>query len=216
MAAAPSSAPAAVSRPRVTGACILAAAALAAGAAALGLALGANEEEGWRLAARYTARTGFLLFFIPVFAASAWHRLAPGAASRWLMRNRRGMGLGFAASHTVHLVALTAFNVVAGSVPDLPTLVVGGGAYGMMYAMAATSNDGAVRKLGARGWQRLHKVGIYWLWFVFTFSYFGRVAEGRYAFLPLLGLALVAFGLRIASWRARRARRAPARAASAA
>ncbi|HVP31552.1 MAG TPA: hypothetical protein VMW35_20580 [Myxococcota bacterium] len=183
----------------------LAAAALACTAVAIGLALGADSAERWRLAARYTARLSFLVF-VPVFAASAWHRLSPGAASRWLMRRRRSLGLSFATSHTVHLGALTMANLVAGTMPNATTLVGGGGAYGMLYLLAATSNDAAVRRLGARRWQRLHRTGVYWLWFVFTFSYAGRVAGGRLELAPLLALALAAWALRIGAWRARRAR----------
>jgi len=205
----------AAARTRTILACSFAAALVAGTAAALGLSLGADTKEGWQLAARYTARVGFLVFFMPVFAASAWHRLAPSPLSRWVMVRRRALGLAFATSHTIHLVALTTFNVVAGTVPDLPTLVGGGGAYLMMFAMVATSNDAAVRRLGTQRWQRLHRVGIYWLWFIFTFSYAGRIAEGRLAFLPFLGIALGAYGLRIAAWRTRRARRAPAGVATA-
>jgi DMSO/TMAO reductase YedYZ heme-binding membrane subunit len=206
---------AAAARTRTILACCLAAALVAGTAVAVGLSLGGDPKEAWQLAARYTARVGFLFFFMPVFAASAWHRLAPSPLSRWVMVRRRALGLAFATSHTIHLIALTTFNVIAGSVPDAVTLGVGGGAYVAMFAMAATSSDAAVRRLGAQRWQRLHRVGIYWLWFVFTFSYAGRVAEGRLAFLPFLGLALGAYGLRIAAWRARRARRAPAGAAAA-
>jgi DMSO/TMAO reductase YedYZ heme-binding membrane subunit len=166
--------------------------------AALSVGSGADPVEGWRLAARHTARLAFLCF-LPVYVASAWHRLAPGAASRWAMRNRRSLGLGFATAHGVHLVALVAYNALAGQRPDAATLIGGGGAYVALLAMVATSNDAAVRRLGARRWKRLHAVGIHWLWFVFAFSYAGRVAEGRLAFVPLLGLALGGLGLRIAA-----------------
>jgi DMSO/TMAO reductase YedYZ heme-binding membrane subunit len=173
--------------------------ALAAGGVLAQAVLAAvDPAEGWRLAARHTARLSFLVF-LPVYVASAWHRLAPGAASRWAMRNRRSLGLAFATAHTVHLAALVGFNVAAGQRPDLVTLVGGGGAYLMMFAMVATSNDAAVRRLGARAWKRLHAAGIHWLWFVFAFSYAGRVAEGRLAFLPLLGLALGGLALRVAA-----------------
>jgi len=168
------------------------------------VASAATVDEGWRLAARHTARLAFLVF-LPVYVASAWHRLAPGPLSRWLMRNRRSLGLAFATAHTVHLAALVAFNAIAGQRPDAATLVVGGGAYAMLFAMAATSSDAAVRRLGARRWKRLHAVGIHWLWFVFAFSSGGRVAEGRLAFVPLFALALGGLGLRVAArLRARR------------
>ena len=47
------------------------------------------------------------------------------------------------------------------------------------------------------------------LWFVFAFSYAGRVAEGQLLFLPLLLAALGGLGLRIAARRAQARRRVP-------
>jgi DMSO/TMAO reductase YedYZ heme-binding membrane subunit len=185
-------------------ACALGAAGgLAAGA--LGLATGGAGAEGLRLAARYTARLAFLLF-LPVYLASAWHRLAPGAASRWTLRRRRALGLGFASAHSVHLAALLAAVRASGEPMALSTAVVGGGAYAMTLAMALTSNDAAVRRLGRR-WKTLHRVGIHWIWFVFAFSYAGRVAGGHAFFVPFAALALGALALRLVAWRAARRRR---------
>ena len=192
------------------------------GAAALGATvamlvghqLAATPVEQWRLAARYTARFGFPILLL-AFVVSSWHRLAPSAASRFLLIRRRAIGLAFATSHTIHLGALITFNVVAGEVPGLVTLAGGGGAYVMMFAMAATSNDASVRRLG-RNWVRLHTVGIYWLWYIFTFSYAGRVFDGKLEFAPFLAFLVAGLGLRIAAARVRvtRHRGAPAPAAS--
>ena len=185
-----------------------AAAALGATLAALyGHATASAPDERWRLAARYTARFSFSIF-LPVFVASAWNRLAPGRVSRFLVRRRRALGLAFATAHTVHLGALVAYNVVAGTRPDVATLVGGGGAYLVMFAMAATSNDASVRLLG-RNWLRLHALGVYWLWFVFAFSYAGRSFGGNLAFAPLFAAAVGALALRIAAARSRRPRREP-------
>ncbi|MCW5889853.1 MAG: hypothetical protein KIT14_04810 [bacterium] len=174
-----------------------------AGAILLGLSAGPTPIDGWRLAARWTARVSFLLF-MPVYVASAWYRLAPGAASRGLMRRRRAAGLAFATAHTLHLAALVTFVVLSGKPPEPITIVVGGGAYLTMFAMAATSTDAAVRRLG-RSWKRLHAFGIHYLWFVFAFSYYGRVAKGDATYVPLLALALGGLGLRgVARWRAGR------------
>jgi hypothetical protein len=63
-----------------------------------------------------------------------------------------------------------------------------------------------VRLLG-RNWLRLHKVGIYWLWFVFTVSYAKRTFGALPEFAPLFGLAVAALALRIAASRARRSQR---------
>jgi DMSO/TMAO reductase YedYZ heme-binding membrane subunit len=177
---------------------------IAGGLAAVlvGLGAGGPGAEGLRLAARYTARFSFLLF-LPVFVASAWHGLAPSAASRFALRRRRALGLGFASAHAVHLGALTAALRAAGEAPDAAAAVVGGGAYVATFAMAATSNDAAVRKLG-RHWRTLHRVGVHWIWFVFAFSYAGRVAAGDLFFAPFVALALGALGVRLWALRARR------------
>jgi len=185
-----------VRRRTLTPALCGAAAVLACGMIAVGLAAGAAPDERWQLAARYTARLAFLLF-MPVYVASAWNRLAPSAGSRWVMKRRRSLGLAFATTHTIHLGALTTYNVVAGTVPDPATLIVGGGAFATLYAMVLTSNDAAVRRLGGRRWQSLHRFGMHYLWFVFAFSYAGRVLGGKLEFAPLLALALAGLGLRI-------------------
>lgn len=169
----------------------------------LGLASAPTDVEGWRLAARWTARVSFLIF-MPVYVASAWYRLAPGELSRGLMRRRRAMGLAFATAHTIHLGALVTFLTLSGEPRPAETLVVGGGAYLTMFAMAATSNDAAVRALG-KNWKRLHAFGIHYLWFVFAFSYAARTLGGDASYAPLLALALGGLGLRgVARWRSGR------------
>jgi methionine sulfoxide reductase heme-binding subunit len=178
-------------------------------AIAAGLQAGADQVEGWQLAARWTARIGFPIFIL-TYAASSLAKLWPTDLSRGLWRNRRWWGLGFATCHTVHLYALVTYLEISGEDRPLPVLIGGGGAYAILYLMALTSNEAAMRALG-RNWKRLHTLGIHWLWFIFAFSYFGRVAEGQE--LPYAGIAfavaLGALGLRIAVWiKGRRARAA--------
>ena len=171
----------------------------ALGAVAVGFALGATREEQWLLATRYTARFAFPVFLI-AFTASAWARLFRGERTRELVRMRRGIGLGFASAHTVHLAALATYNALIANVPSPVTLAGGGVAYLAMYAMAATSNDASVRRLG-RNWKRLHGFGAYWIWGIFTFSYATRVARGGFSFVPELALAVGALALRLAAKR---------------
>lgn len=189
-------------RPSIATLCA-AAAILALAMIAVGFATGGDASERWQLAARYTARAAFLLF-LPVYAASSWNRLWPSDASRWALRRRRALGLAFATAHAIHLGALTTFQVVENERPDAVTLIGGGGAFVAMFALVATSNDAAVRRLG-RSWRRLHQVGVHWLWFIFAFSYFGRVAAGQLRFVPLFAAALAVLAMRIAA-RRRRAR----------
>jgi sulfoxide reductase heme-binding subunit YedZ len=187
-------------------ACALCAAGALA-ALALGLAWGADGPEGWRLAARYTARLAFLLF-LPVYVASAWHRLAPSPASRFVVERRRALGLGFATAHTIHLGALAAYNAVAGTRPDPATAVVGGAAFAAMFAMVATSNDAAVRRLGRR-WRTLHRAGLHLLWFVFAFSYGSRLGSEPLFFAPFAALASGGLAVRLIAGSSRPRARTP-------
>src|SRR2546423_9404470 len=69
------------------------------------------EVEGVRMVIRFTARTSLLLFCL-AFSAAALARLWPNAWTRWQRRNRRALGVSFAASHAIHAVAITAFAVM--------------------------------------------------------------------------------------------------------
>jgi methionine sulfoxide reductase heme-binding subunit len=163
---------------------------------------GASAAESWQLAARYTARFSFMVFLL-VFLARPWNSLASSTLSRTLLLRRRSLGLAFATAHTVHLAALTTFFAVKGARPDPITAIVGGGAYLTLYAMAATSTDTAVRRLG-RNWRRLHAFGVYYLWFVFAFTYGVRTLERGSWYAPFFATAIAALALRLVARRKRR------------
>ena len=170
---------------------------VSAGAVVFAILLGNDLVDQTHLAARWTARVGFPIFIL-TYSGAALAKLWPNVTTKSLLRHRRQWGLGFALAHTVHLVALTSFLFVSGEPPQLATVVGGGGAYLLLFAMALTSNDAAMRALGV-WWKRLHRAGIHWLWFAFTFSYFGRIfdpdrmAQG----LVLFPVCLAALGLRL-------------------
>ena len=63
------------------------------------------EVEGVRMVIRFTARTSLVLFCL-AFAGAALARMWPNAWTRWLRRNRRYLGVSFAASHAIHAVAI--------------------------------------------------------------------------------------------------------------
>ena len=69
------------------------------------------EVDGVRMVIRFTARTSLVLFCL-AFSAAALARLWPNAWTRWLRRNRRYLGVSFAASHAIHAVAILAFAVM--------------------------------------------------------------------------------------------------------
>lgn len=135
------------------------------------------SDRGLQLAARYTVRVSFPLFLL-AYLAGPLVTLWRSNLTRWLQKNRRYLGLNFAIAHTIHLGALTAYFVFLGVSPDAATLIGGGLAYALMFAMAATSNDWSVRKLGTN-WRSLHSVGLHYLWLIFLITYLGRLSDGE-------------------------------------
>lgn len=169
------------------------------------LQLDAAESEEWRHAASWTARTGLFLF-LAAYCARPLAQLAPNRFTKALLRQRRYWGLGFAASHTVHLAALSTYLTVSSETPPIAILIGGGLGYVLLYAMALTSNTASMKAFGAR-WKLLHRTGIHYLWFIFAFSYFGRVNDPDRAATGLVLFALVVLAglLRFAAWRRKRA-----------
>ncbi len=159
------------------------------------------DEQGLGALVRATARISFALF-LPVYAASSLRRLWPTPATRWLLRNRRYLGVAFAWAHGLHALAITCLATLlgAGFRADAATLVGGGLGYALLAAMVATSFDGSARRLGPRRWALLHRTGIHWLWVVFAISWTGRVAEGPGYALPA-ALVWGAAALRLAAQR---------------
>ena len=155
-----------------------------------------GEEAAHRLL-RATALTS-LLFFSAAFSASSLQRLWPRPATRWMLDNRRYLGVSFAVSHAVHLSAilwLAAFAADRFKV-DGTTVVAGGLGFVFVAAMAATSFDRTAAWLGPRPWKALHTIGGYYLWFVFLLTYLGNVARSAWLAVPVV-LLFAVLALRI-------------------
>ena len=179
---------------------LMLAALVSLGAILLALWVGVTPVDQAQMAARWTARVGFPIFIL-TYSASSLVRLWPNERTKTVLRHRRQWGLGFALAHTVHLAALVTYLNVSGDTRPLVTLLGGGGAYVLLYLMALTSNNASQRAMGV-WWKRLHTLGIHWLWFVFTFSYFGRIMdpERMTQGLVFFPICIAALGLRIAAW----------------
>lgn len=147
------------------------------------------EVDGIRMVIRFTARTS-LLFFCLAFSAAALARLWPNAYTRWQRRNRRYLGVTFAASHAIHAVVIVWFAIIdpAGyaAATSLAGYIFGGISYAFIVALTATSFDATAAAIGPRAWRRLHLVGGYWLLAQFTVSFGMRVPE-----MPLYAIGLV-------------------------
>ena len=147
------------------------------------------EVDGVRMVIRFTARTSLMLFCL-AFSAGALARLWPNAWTKWQRRNRRYLGVSFAASHGLHAVAIAVFASMdpAGfaEATNLASYVFGGIGYVFIIAMTATSFDRTAAAIGPRAWRILHLSGGYYLWFQFMVS-FGKRIPG----MPLYGLFLL-------------------------
>ncbi len=147
------------------------------------------EVDGVRMVIRFTARTSLVLFCL-AFAAAALARLWPNAFTRWLRRNRRYLGVSFAASHGIHAVAIAAFAAMDppayAAATSLASYVFGGIGYAFIIAMTATSFDRTAAALGARAWRRLHLIAGYYLLFQFMVSFGKRIPD-----MPLYALFLI-------------------------
>lgn len=153
-------------------------------------------ETSWQLWARYTARLSFFLF-LAAYIASPLYELAQNRATYWLRRNRRNAGISFGVAHIIHLFALIGFFVISGETADIVTLFVGGGAYLAMFVMLISSNDAAIRQLGADNWRRLHKFGAHYLAAVFAITYLSHFLGDLGKPPILIVLAFAAIVLRI-------------------
>jgi DMSO/TMAO reductase YedYZ heme-binding membrane subunit len=87
--------------------------------------------------------------------------------------------------------------------PD--SLIIGTLVYLMIFAMALTSTNNAVAKMGLVKWKRLHRIGVHSIAFVFVLIYLVKLVEGQpqggasdAAMLTLLyGILLVGYLLRV-------------------
>jgi methionine sulfoxide reductase heme-binding subunit len=147
------------------------------------------EVDGIRMVIRFTARSSLVLFCL-AFGAAALARLWPNAWTQWLRRNRRALGVSFAASHGLHAAAIVTFAVQdqAGfaAATSLASYVFGGIGYAVIIAMTATSFDRTAEAIGPRAWRILHLTGGYYLWFQFMVSFGKRIPD-----MPLYAMFLI-------------------------
>ena len=133
------------------------------------------------------------------------HYFFSNTLTKFIRHQRRYIGLSFALAHTIHLVALTSFFIVMEENPSIVTLIGGGLGYVLVYAMALTSNDNAVKKLGLKRWKQIHWFGANYIAVIFAFTYVGKLLNGQFngsdydylTFSLIVGTIFIVFILRI-------------------
>ncbi|PVZ43657.1 ferric reductase-like transmembrane domain-containing protein [Pseudomonas sp. CC120222-01a] len=155
--------------------------------------------DSLRSAIRATARSSFALFLL-AFLASSLVTLLPGSGSRWLLRERRYVGLAFAFSHTVHGLLIYRY---AQQFPELfwagrtvTSSLPGSIGYLFLLLLSVTSFKAPMRLLGGRAWQALHSTGMWVLAGVFCLSFYNRIPMGGwYPLAFALMFSAIAFKL---------------------
>jgi sulfoxide reductase heme-binding subunit YedZ len=177
--------------------------ALAAGVLTFATYAGAGgDREGLGAAMRWTARLSGSLFLLAFSASSLW-QLWPSPPTRWLLSNRRYLGVSFGVAHAWHLSAVIAFVRRPEFEPEPFGLAFGLLTVVFIAAMVATSFDTTAAWLGARRWKLLHTTGGWLIWVVFFYTWAGSALTQPISALMAL-LTLAALGVRIAAVRARR------------
>jgi hypothetical protein len=162
-----------------------------------------------------TVRLAVPWLFI-AFAASSVAVVFPGPTSGWLLRNRRIIGLCFAAGMAWQLFFILwmvlghwdHYVEEAYSYFDLAEQIPG---YLVLIAMTMTSFRFGRSKLSARQWKMLHKGGIYFIWGVvwstywFELYYYEDIQTIDYVYY---WAGFAAWGMRILAWSKKKARRA--------
>lgn len=124
---------------------------------AFGDRLGANPVEELTLELGQWA----LRFLLLTLAATPLHRLTGWAG---LLRHRRLLGLTAASYALLHLLVYAVLDQgllwpqIIADVLKRPFITAGMAAFVLLLPLAATSFDGAIRRLGARRWQALHRL----------------------------------------------------------
>ena len=142
------------------------------------------------------------------FAASSLVTLFPSPATRWLMRNRRMLGLSFAAAMGWQLffifwMLMGHWNFYLDVIHPLGGLFTRLFAYGVLISLTVTSFSWPRRRMGPRAWRLLHKIGIYILWLAVWGTYasdlFLRENPPLVNYVFAL-VGLVAWGLRVTAY----------------
>ncbi|MFV8231848.1 ferric reductase-like transmembrane domain-containing protein [Mycolicibacterium fortuitum] len=159
--------------------------------------------NGANLGIRITARTSAILFLL-AFTASSLYQLWPNDTTKWIRRNRRYLGVGFAGSHLVHagfIVATIVLNQqrfetrVVDPTPH-GVFVLDFIAYGFIIAMTITSFDRVAKRMRYSTWKALHLTGSYVIWFTFFIAYWRRGVTYTEFYGPFLMIVLAALIVR--------------------
>jgi len=147
-----------------------------------------------------------LPLFLTAFTASSLAILWPHPFTRWLLANRRYIGLAFAVGMAWHLCFVAYFLATFGN--HLNLRAESADVVGLIFliAMTVTSFRPVARVLSPRQWRLLHKVGIYAIWLLVLYIYQGG-ARSEHDPRHVLGVVVLIGAWLLRVWAALRQRR---------
>jgi sulfoxide reductase heme-binding subunit YedZ len=149
------------------------------------------------------------------FSASALKALYPSLFTKWLLRNRRSLGIAYAASMAWQLFFILwmwtgHWEYYTEEVYSLEDIIFQVGGYSFIFLMTITSFIPVRRRMSLLQWRVLHKTGIYFLWYtvfstyLYELFYYDDVQIIDYLFATA---GLAAYLLRVAAWGGQRAKK---------
>jgi sulfoxide reductase heme-binding subunit YedZ len=117
------------------------------------------------------------------FVATALVQLFPSSFSTWLLRNRRYVGLSFAAGFGWQAVFIAVLLGLHGDyyatvLHDTAEFITRMLSYALLLALTVTSFFPVRRAMDPRHWRLLHRVGIWYFWAAIWVSYAETVMVG--------------------------------------
>jgi methionine sulfoxide reductase heme-binding subunit len=159
-----------------------------------------NSARGMSPAILLSVRCALPLFLV-AFTASSLATLWRSSVTRWLLTNRRYIGLAFAFAMLWHFTFVAYMIRTFGNPLNAKATALDVFGFTFLLLLTLTSFRPFARHLSRANWRRLHKTGVYAIWLVATAIYFHGVREGwgLYYLVPFAVL-LAAWLLRIAAW----------------
>ena len=173
-----------------------------------------TSGEGVSAMIQLSVRCAIPLLYV-AFAAGSIQILHPGPTGLWLMRNRKYVGLCFAAAMAWQLLFIVWLTSVHNEyyvreVYVLRDVFEGVISYAFLIAMTLTSFRFGRKRLSPKQWKRLHKIGIYSLWiYAFSVYWWALYYYPDPLFIDYVYYwgGFLAWGLRTAAWRKKRRQR---------
>jgi len=166
------------------------------------LAPDAMDESNLGLALRVTARLAFVIYIL-VFVTRPLRQVMPTPLTNALFRNRRYVGISFAAVMTMHLALISWLLLyVVDEGRSLTSLTPGIVTYMLISLMLVTSFDAPARVLGPKNWRRLHKAGLYWIGTIFAITLVPDIIDypSDPVYLAIGALMILAVIIRVAAF----------------